>query len=329
MPLQRGPPESLERGSPVRAAAQGPQWGQSARPSLPPARGYWGTGAARPGESWLLLRNCALGQVTCPSVPQFPPLSQREGHDTPPGPPSGPTLPPGQQVRAQGQCGPLQMPPGRAGLWEGLHAHEARPALCLLTYLGRAPEGPGLEEPRRPRLGPGLGPHSPETAPVFPDYDRPGQSGDAGQVVSSRGLPGRARGVRCTARLSHGKALSRGGCGGSEQGGDRGRAPRLRPSLPPALPATRRFPPEAHLPCLPCWQVGRGLVLPWAPSGRSAGGSSGVRERQGGSELSGPQSQRLPLRASPLPMPSARILCWKVSGQLRSCCVSRPRSPCH
>lgn len=181
-----------------------------------------------------------------------------------------PGFPPASRVQARGQHTPLSVLPGGRPAGAGFtHSEPGRPH-CV-----RPAEGPGgLSKPHRTP--------SPVTVSVFLDHEHPGQSGDAGQVVSSRVHSG--PGSWCA---MHGEPLAWQNSGsqrvsaavGTEATGTPlSSRPRL---LPPAggQVASEAGPPSS-------WAAGEGPCLPraslWAVrSGEQLG--QGVR---GGSELS-------------------------------------------
>lgn len=181
-----------------------------------------------------------------------------------------PGFPPASRVQARGQHTPLSVLPGGRPAGAGFtHSEPGRPH-CV-----RPAEGPGgLSEPHRTP--------SPVTVSVFLDHEHPGQSGDAGQVVSSRVHSG--PGSWCA---MHGESLAWQNSGsqrvsaavGTEvTGTPLSSRPRL---LPPAggQVASEAGPPSS-------WAAREGPCLPraslWAVrSGEQLG--QGVR---GGSELS-------------------------------------------
>ena len=167
-------------------------------------------------------------------------------------------------------------------------------------------------------------PPRPLTISVFLDHERPGQSGDAGQVVSRRGPPGPGSSVHARRALRMAETWVVAGVGGSGHGDPGGRPWVLPPASSP-MPATRGLPRLTHCPSSaaeagPCL-----LSLPRAVSRREQLGQ-GVRWPRG-SELQRPGGGcTCEPTSDPCPCPTS-CRGGQVSGQLWRCGVSWPRCP--
>lgn len=195
-PAPCSPPGSPKEDSYTRRASL------TAVPASHRDRGCPGHWDRQLGESWLLFRNPALlVKLPGPSVPQFPRLQQKEDHHPLPG------LPPGAQaslqagrVQAWGTVLFSQCSPGRPACSNGLHPYRGQtgPIRVCGAELGPLSPDTSVHSPQRApggqpstQQGPKTSAHapSPVTILVFLDHEHAGQSGDAGQVVSSQGPP--------------------------------------------------------------------------------------------------------------------------------------------
>lgn len=237
----------------------------------PLAGGCWRAGTTTGQSLAPSQERCALGKSLVLQAPVSPPPTT-EGSPYPSCATPPPPAPAEHTLLQASRAGPRAAQPSlHAPQWaacrNGLHAPRARPAPPS-DVPGMALEGPGAGRGSwpwpaqcmaRPRPQP---PTQPVTVLVFPDHDCPGQSGDAGQVVSSRVAQAQARGMWCTVSLSHGKTWVREDVGSSGHGGDGG------------LPSPALGSPSACtlLPGEPALFVGRwGRALPSPPGSQEEG----------------------------------------------------------
>lgn len=201
-----------------------------------------------------------------------------------------------RRLRARGQRAPVGSPGGRPA-----EAGSPRRAGAAPPCSARR----GARGPRRPRRPP-----SPVTVSVFPDHEHPGQSGDAGQVVSSRvrSGPGSWCAMHGAPRMAKLWVTRMPAAGGTQAAG-----PAPAPLPRPAVPAGSwgRASPSPASP----GQSGRGQP------GRGARGGSGLGPCESGALF----ASRAPRPAPPAPHPAAGR---KVSGQGRAAARRSPGVRC-
>lgn len=250
------------------APSPGPCGGRSRlAPHQPPPRGCWGA-------------RTQTGRILPPSQEPRPLGKSPTLRGPVPSPPAGGSpSPPCTPLPRPGSTHSCTLPLGCLQERASRPRSQSGPSLPMRP--GTAPQGPragrGRRVPARASPAPGgawaSAAHQPVTALVFPDHDCPGQSGDAGQVVSSRARA-QARGMWCTVSLSHGRP-------GSE-----------RMAVAAGMEATEASPacalPPASLP--PCGQAGTGCALPPAvrrrePPARGALSLAAARGRAASASL--------------------------------------------